>query len=136
MTGRIRYGLIIPLLLMGSLLFSQTNNLDDILKTSDSLAALYGSAPTSTSSSNEKRITAMGGGTLTVPEGSQWVVKNVSVSDGSGFNINVASLDIQDTLQPGEKVKIPVFATESHFLDKPGDAIYTFTIIENPIKDE
>lgn len=78
----------------------------------------------------------MGGGVLTVPETSRWVVKQVSVSDGSGFNISVSSLDIPDTLQAGEQVKIPVFATETHFLDNPSEAIYTFTILEKPINDD
>jgi hypothetical protein len=128
-------GLLIHIIFIGLLLVlklsatAQENNLDDILKTSDSLAQLYGNATTA-KSEGPLRIIAVAGGSLSVPEGKTWTVENVSVGDGSGFNISVNSMQFPDTLFPGDQIKVPVFGSESHLLDNPSDATYTFTINE------
>lgn len=109
-------------------LCAQSSSLYDILRTSDSLAALYEHAVPS--QAGTKRVTAFSGGVLTVPEGKVWSIEEVTVSDGSGFNIKVSSLDIPDTLYAGEQIKIPVFGSESHLLDNPSEATYTFEINE------
>jgi hypothetical protein len=109
-------------------LWAQTKTTEDILRTSDSLAALYGNA--GLENDGPLRIRAVSGGSLTVPEGKLWMIDQVTVGDGSGFNIAVKSLEYPDTLFPGEKIVIPVFGSETHLLDNPSDATYTFTINE------
>ncbi len=108
--------------------FSAYGQMDPGLqRVSDSLANLYASGP---GISGIKSVSAIGGGSIGPPAGFIWIPQQAFVSDGSGFSIRVNSLEMPDTLFPGDNIKLPVFSSEQHLLDNPGDVMYSIAVKE------
>jgi hypothetical protein len=81
-----------------------------------------------------KLITKQGmvGNSYTVPEGKQWKVKRVFVSDGNGHNVLIGSISFSKVLDAGEKLTTPAWSAEANLLSNDiSNLSYIFEIEES-----
>lgn len=71
-----------------------------------------------------------GGSTSKVPMNKNWIIKNVSISSGDGYNIKIALTNFEEKYTAGQIITFPYYIAEMELLSDRSLVSYFVTIFE------